>query len=71
MMIVPLTDEDHSELRNLHSPLGQKDSGRVRYGAAMYFHGRGLLTDKQLEAYRICAKDDHADPRPLMTRGNS
>jgi hypothetical protein len=66
MTIVPLTKEDHDELRNLHCPLGQEGSGRVRYAAAMYFHGRGLMSDGHLEAYRICAKDDAANPRMLM-----
>jgi hypothetical protein len=65
MKILPLNDEERRELANLHAPMGEPGSGRVRYAAAMYFHARGALTASELENYRICAKDDRADPMRL------
>jgi hypothetical protein len=70
MKFLSMNDQDRQEFAHLHAPLGEPGSGRVRYAAAMYFHGRGLLTDEHLEAYRICAKDDHADPHLLMAGGS-
>lgn len=63
------TDEERRERRLLDTPLGEKGSGRVRYAAAMYLHGRGLMGNAELEAYRICAKDDAADPRSVLESG--
>lgn len=62
MKILPLNDHDRQEFANLHAPLGEPGSGRVRYAAAMYFYERGVLSATELESYRICAKDDRADP---------
>lgn len=67
MKFLPMNDQDREEFMNLHAPLGEPGSGRVRYAAAMYFHGQGQMTDEHLEAYRICAKDDRADPHLLMS----
>ncbi|HQU68773.1 MAG TPA: dimethylsulfonioproprionate lyase family protein [Albidovulum sp.] len=57
-------------LRLIHTPLGQRGSGRVRYGAAMALHGSGGLSEAALEVYRICSPLDAQDPVPmLMERG--
>lgn len=50
----------------LHTPLGQPGSGRVRYGAAMALHARGLIPEAALEVYRICSPLDAQDPAPLL-----
>lgn len=66
MKIVPLDGTDRQEFENLHTPLGVVGSGRVRYAAAMHFFEQGLMSDRELEAYRVCAKDDNADPLLLL-----
>jgi Dimethlysulfonioproprionate lyase len=53
-------------LRLIHTPLGQKGSGRVRYGAAMALHARGELSEAALEVYRICSPLDSQDPVPML-----
>lgn len=50
----------------IHTPVGQRGSGRVRYGAAMALHRRGVLSDEALEVYRICSALDAQDPRPML-----
>lgn len=61
-LIAPMNDP----ARLLHTPLGQPGSGRVRYGAAMALHARGLLPEAALEVYRICSPLDAQDPVPLL-----
>ena len=53
-------------LHLLQAPLGEPGSGRVRYGAAMALHARGLLSEAALEVYRICSPLDAQDPAPLL-----
>lgn len=53
-------------LRLIHAPLGQRGSGRVRYGAAMALHVKGLLPEAALEVYRICSPLDAQDPVPML-----
>lgn len=54
-------------LRLINTPLGQKGSGRVRYGAAMALHARGEMSEAALEVYRICSPLDAQDPLPMLT----
>ena len=56
------TEEDQRQLTLLCLPLGSPESGRQRYGAAMYFYQRGKLDAETLEAYRICCNLDFEDP---------
>ena len=55
-------------LRDLTLPPGPPGSGRRRYAAAMWFHGRGLIDDAALEAARELAMDDAAAPPPGLAR---
>ncbi len=48
------------------APLGQKGSGRARYAAAMGLHRDGVIGDRSLEIYRICAADDGLDPAEML-----
>lgn len=50
------------DLALIHSPAGPAGSGRVRYGAAMALYRAGLITEAQLEVYRITAAHDGRDP---------
>lgn len=50
----------------IHTPLGAKGSGRVRYGAAMALYRAGQLSEAQLEVYRISAAHDRRDPALLL-----
>lgn len=50
----------------IHAPPGEPGSGRVRYGAAMALHRQGLLTEAQLEAYRVASAHDGRDPAALL-----
>ena len=65
-MIVIKNQKDRDQWQFLTAPAGDKGSGRVRYAAAMYFYGRRMLSGGALEVYRICAKQDHEDPRPAL-----
>lgn len=61
--------ENTEDLRagaHLHAALGQPGSGRLRYAAAMHFHGQGLVSDEVLEVYRICSARDGEDPAGLL-----
>lgn len=58
-------ERDRRQRRLLDAPIGQKGSGVVRYAAAMYFHRRGLFSPEILEIYRVCARQDAADPREV------
>jgi hypothetical protein len=53
-------------LHLVHTPLGEPGSGRVRYGAAMALHAKGLIPEAALEIYRICSPLDAQDPAPLL-----
>ncbi len=55
------------ELALLHTPLGPKGSGRVRYGAAMALYQAGLLSEAQLEVYRETSAHDGRDPLSVLT----
>lgn len=46
--------------------LGQRGSGRARYGAAMALFRDGHITAAQLEVYRIASARDAADPAALL-----
>ena len=50
----------------LQTPLGPPGSGRSRYGAAMALHLAGLISDRQLEIYRIASARDDANPETLF-----
>ncbi len=58
--------EDLRASSDLHAALGQPGSGRLRYAAAMHFHGRGLISPEVLEVYRICSPQDWEDPAGLL-----
>lgn len=49
-------------LTHLHTPLGVKGSGRVRYGAAMALWRDGVISADVLEVYRVAAAHDARDP---------
>ena len=57
------TDEKQRNL--LGTPVGQPGGGMMRYAAAMHFYRRGLIDAELLEIYRICARQDNADPREV------
>jgi hypothetical protein len=46
----------------LAAPIGQRGSGAIRYGAAMFFYVRGEMPAEMLEIYRMCSKFDGEDP---------
>ena len=56
------TQEDKEQHNLLFEPIGKVKSGYSRYGAAMYFYKKGLLSEQMLEIYRICCKFDNQDP---------
>ena len=51
-----------NEQQYLSTAIGQPGSGKVRYGAAMYFYARGDMPADMLEIYRLCSKLDREDP---------
>ena len=51
-----------SQKQLLTTDVSLPGSGRVRYGAAMYFYARGDMQADMLEIYRICSKLDREDP---------
>ena len=61
-----MTQEFQRQLGYLHISAGVPGSGRVRYAAAMYFHGLGQLSDGALEVYRVLSSRDGADPHLLL-----
>ena len=61
-----MTQEFQRQLGYLHISVGVPGSGRVRYAAAMYFHGLGQLSDGALEVYRVLSSRDGADPHLLL-----
>lgn len=60
-------EEGRKQLDLLHAPIGEKNSGRVRYAAAMYFFQQKSLSDETLEIYRVCSKLDNEDPRERLS----
>ncbi len=60
--IAELDGNGREQFMLLKTPLGQKGSGYIRYGAAMYFYKSGMLPQSLLEMYRKCCKLDHEDP---------
>lgn len=62
-----MATEDQIQKRLLDSPLGGKGSGAVRFGAAMYFYNRNLISADVLEIYRRCCKLDAEDPLDLCS----
>lgn len=55
---------------HLSAALGERGSGRVRYGAAMALHREGRLSAEQLECYRVASADDGLDPILLLREGS-
>lgn len=53
--------DDLPATRYLQTPLGQRGSGRVRYGAAMALWQTGRITAQSLEMYRVAAAHDGHD----------
>lgn len=62
-MITVRTKQDEDQWHLLRTPPGEAQSGRVRYAAAMYFHGQGQIDSGALEDFRVCAKQDDAPPQ--------
>lgn len=62
----PMTADDRRQLALLCAPVREEMSGRTRYGAAMYFYQRGMISAECLEVYRICSRIDHEDPMPFL-----
>ncbi len=66
------TDEDTRQYELLVARGTERGAALSRYGAAMYFYGRGQLSPDALEDYRICSPIDSEDPRQLLaSRGLS
>ena len=59
------TNEKKIQQELLNSKLGVSGSGYIRYGAAMYFYNKGILSEAMLEIYRRCCKFDNEDPIDL------
>ena len=59
------TNERKIQQELLNSKLGVSGSGYIRYGAAMYFYNKGILSEAMLEIYRRCCKFDNEDPIDL------
>ncbi len=62
MNIQPKLPEEDIQKVLLNTPVGQPGSGAARYGAAMYFYKREMLSARMLEVYRMCSKFDRDDP---------
>ena len=60
------TKDDFVQYKFLNTPININKSGYIRYGAAMYFFNKGLISEETLEVYRICCKFDHYNPRDLL-----
>ena len=57
-----MSAEDRRQWQLLHTPLGERHSGRVRYAAAMHLYNRGIIDSELLEGFRVCAKRDDEYP---------
>ena len=57
------TKEDFLQYKYSVSYTHLDESGYTRYGAAMYFYNKGLISEEILEKYRICCKFDSYDPK--------
>jgi predicted HTH transcriptional regulator len=64
------SEDDKMQLAYLHTPVGEPESGRVRYAAAMHFARRHMLSQQALEIFRIIAKEDNLHPRDELARRN-
>ncbi len=64
------SEEDRMQLAYLRTPVGEPESGRVRYAAAMHFARRHMLSQQALEVFRIIAKEDGIHPRDELARQN-
>lgn len=53
------SDEDRCQYALLREA---GETGRTRYGAAMYFYMRGMIGSETLEVYRVCSGLDREDP---------
>ncbi len=62
------TSEDRFQYDLLRTPLGETESARVRYAAAMYFHKKHGLSETTLEVFRALSKQDHEDPIPVLAK---
>tara|TARA_B100001057_G_C22759316_1_gene915090 strand:+ start:810 stop:1022 length:213 start_codon:yes stop_codon:yes gene_type:complete len=60
------TKDDFVQYEFLNTPININKSGYIRYGAAMYFFNKGLISEETLEVYRICCKFDHYNPKDLL-----
>jgi hypothetical protein len=60
------TRVDARQFADLTTSPGVPGSGRLRYAAALHFHRRGMISERTLETYRICANLDAEDPRPTL-----
>lgn len=65
-MLKLATAEDRMQFALLHTPAGAAGSGRIRYGAAMYFCMNKALSADALEVYRGLAKRDGQDPTQFL-----
>ena len=61
-----MREEDGRQFRLLMAGPEEHNAGLIRYAAAMYFHGRGLISAEALEVYRICSPHDREDPFTLL-----
>ena len=59
-------EEDARQYALLVSTNAESGAALSRYGAAMYFFGRGQLQAEALEVYRICSPIDSEEPRALL-----
>lgn len=69
-MVTLKSQEDEKQFALLNTPPGTKGTGTIRYAAAMYFYQGGQMPEHDLEIYRSLAKDDDADPKPLLAAVN-
>ncbi|WP_377292011.1 hypothetical protein [Rhizobium sp. SG2393] len=60
--------EEEAQWALVMMPAGVEWSGRARYAAAMYFHGRGAMDAATLEVYRYLARLDGEDPVAVLRR---
>jgi hypothetical protein len=60
--------EDTRQLGLVRTVLGEAGSGLARYGAAMHFYQRRLISSDTLEVYRACALEDGLDPLSELLR---
>jgi len=64
-----MTDRTEEAWRLLHTPVGARGSGRIRYGAAMALYQAGALSVAELEVYRAASARVSRDPAHLLVAG--